>query len=119
MALKVIRALRVNGQRVTLNRRVVGARDAHTGAAAITYGDDETIRAFIGRPQMRAIATELGDVTDVLRSFVTSVDIGKLDKVTLDDGVYYVRDTPTEIHRAMGDNERMLYRTSIVRDPLG
>jgi len=117
MALKVIRSLRVHGQRVTLNARTVGARDAHTGAAAITYGDDQSIRAFVGRPQSRPIPSDLGDITETFRSFATATSISKGDKVTFDDGVYYVRDTPTETKRGIG-NERLVYRTTIGRDPL-
>ncbi len=116
--MKVLRALRVHGQWVILNTRTVGARDIHTGAAAITYGEDQNIKAFVGRAQSNAIVTELGNITQVLRGLTTASVILKGDKITLDDGTYYVRDTPTQTHRGMGSNERLVYRTTIVRDPL-
>ena len=118
MALKVLRSLRVHGQQVVLNTRIVGARNAYTGAAVITYGSDQTIRALVGRPQTNPVPTDLGTVTMVSRSLVTATAILKQDKITLDDGTYYVRDTPTQTHRGRVNDKVLFYRTTIVRDPL-
>ena len=118
MALRVIRAIRVHGKKVILNARTVGSRSGTTGAAAITYGDDQIIRAFIGRASSVPVPTELGNVTKTTRPIKTVTSFAKGDRLTLTDGTYYVRDTPTEIHSGHGDTERIVYESIIVRDPL-
>ena len=86
MSLKITRVIRVHGKKVTLNARVVGARDGSTGGAAITYGDDQVIKAIIGKAMTTSVGTELGDVTSTTRSIKTITSFGKGDKITLTDG---------------------------------
>ncbi len=119
MAARIGRALNNRGLKVVRNAVSFAAQHATTGYRARSYGADQTITAFVGSPRSRTVATDVGDITKVQRSFNTQTAVVKGDKITLNDGTYYISEDVLQITRRQGGGATILYQTVVERDPFG
>ena len=113
------RSLRNHGLKVVRNAVAFGSQHATTGYRARTYGANTTILAFVGKPQVRTVATELGNIDRVIRTFGTQTAVVKGDKITLADGTYYISEDVVQIQGRRGGGATILYQTKVERDIFG
>ena len=110
-ALRIKRMLRKKAESVTRQIRDVGARDATTGQAALTYTVEITIFGAIGRATSRPNPQESGSVTNTVREFHTQDTLLRGDRIVLNDGTYVVDTKPNEVR----EHGVLLLRTTLLK----